>query len=322
MFKRLFQFASPLVLAFACTAVAQDYPKGPITLVIPLAPGDATDIAGRAMGEELSRLLKVPVVAANRPGAGGSLAADSVAKAAPDGHTLLLSVNSALTFRKVLEPEGVAYDPHKDLTPLGLATRTPSVLAVRAGADAAYHDFAQLLEAAKKNPGSVRIGTAGPGSVGDFCVQIINAQTGANITMVPFKGAAPAVAALRGGHIEGVILALGALSNHFKNGVMKGIVSSSKFPEFPDIPTMNDLGYRQNLLGVWLAFFSSGGLPANVSGTLVPAIEKTVKNPAIGARLIPLGIMLEYQTPAALQAEMREEHRMVEDIARRAGLIK
>lgn len=307
-------------LLLATQALAQDFPRGPITLVIPLAPGDATDIAGRAMGEELSRLLKVPVVPVNRPGAGGSLAADGVAKAAKDGYTLLLSVNSALTFRKVLEPEGVAYDPFTDLTPLALATRTPSVLAVRA--DGGFRDFTQLVEAARKNPGSVRVGTAGPGSVGDFCVQVINAQTAANITMVPFKGAAPALAALRGGHIEGVILALGALSNHFKTGAMKGLVTSHKFPEFPEIPTMAELGYQQNLLGVWLAFFTSAGAPAQALDKLIPVIEKTVKNEAIAARLIPLGIMPEYQPAHVLHTEMREEHRMVETIARRAGLIK
>jgi tripartite-type tricarboxylate transporter receptor subunit TctC len=315
--KRFFAIA---LLLFVSSVYGQDYPKSPITLVIPLAPGDATDIAGRAMGEELARLLKVPVVAVNKPGAGGSLAADSVAKSAKDGYTLLLSVNSALTLRKVLEPEGVAYDPLKDLTALGLATRTPSVLAVRG--DGGFKDFAALLEAAKKNPGSVRVGTAGPGSVGDLCVQIINAQTNAGITMVPFKGAAPALAALRGGHIEGVILALGALGNHFKSGAMKGLVTSSKFPEFPEIPTLAELGYKQNLLGVWLAFFTTGGVPPEVARTLVPAVEQAVKNPGLASRLMPLGMAPEYAAPEALHAEMREEHRMVEAIARKSGLIK
>ncbi|MBI2319165.1 MAG: tripartite tricarboxylate transporter substrate binding protein, partial [Betaproteobacteria bacterium] len=271
-----------------------------ITVVIPLAPGDATDIAGRAMGEELSRLMKVPVIAVNRPGAGGSIAADSVAKAPKDGYTVLFSVNSALTFRRVLEPQGVPYDPMKDLTALGFATRTPSVLAVRP--DAPYRSFREMVEYAKKNPGKVRVGTAGPGSVGDFCVQIMNSQTGAGFTMVPFKGAAPAVAALRGGHIEGVVLALGALAAHFKNDVLKPALISSKF--------------------LWIAFFAPAGIPAEVASALVSAIEKTVKNPEIAARLIPLGIMPEYLPPGQVQAEMRDEQRRVEEIARRSGLLK
>jgi tripartite-type tricarboxylate transporter receptor subunit TctC len=307
------------LLMLASTGWTQSFPKGPITLVIPVAPGDATDIAGRMMGEELARLLGVPVVAVNRPGAGGSLAADSVAKAGKDGHTLLFSVNSALTFRRVLEPEGVHYDPASDLTALGLATRTPSVLAVRA--DAPFRSLADMIEQAKKRPGSVRVGTAGPGSVGDFCVQIINSSTGADITMVPFKGAAPAIAALRGGHIEGVVLALGALGGHFKNGAMRGLVSSSRFPEFP-IPTMTELGYPQDLLGVWLAFFSPGGVGGEVTGALVPAVEKAVRNPAIAAKLLPLGILQEHAPPEAVLAEMRAEYRRVGELARKAGLVK
>jgi tripartite-type tricarboxylate transporter receptor subunit TctC len=318
MFKRILAAMAAAFLAFG--ASAQDFPRHPITIVIPLAPGDATDIAGREMGEELSRLLNVPVVALNRPGAGGSIGTDSVAKAPRDGYTLLFSVNSALTFRPVLEPQNVPYDPMKDLTALGLATRTPSVLAVRP--DAPYRNFAQMIEYAKKHPGTVRVGTAGPGSVGDFCVQIINSLTGADITMVPFKGAAPAVAALRGGHIEGVVLALGALAGNIKNGVLKGILISTRFPEFPEIPTLVALGYRQNLLGVWIAFFAPGGVPAEVTAALVPAIERTVKNPAIAAKLIPMGIMPEYLPPEQVLAEMREEHRMVEEIARRSGMLK
>lgn len=309
--------------ALACAAagaLAQGYPKGAITLVIPVAPGDAADTAGRMMAEELSRLLNVPVVAVNRPGAGGSLAADSVAKAGKDGHTILFSVNSALTFRRVLEPQGVNYDPATDLAALGLATRTPSVLAVRS--EGGFRDLAEMVERSKANPGAVRVGTAGPGSAGDFCVQILNSVTGAQITMVPFKGAAPAMTALRGGHIEGVVLALGALSGQFRSGALRGLAISSPFPEFPQIPTLTQLGYRQNLLGVWLAFFSPGGVSAEVTGALVPAIEKSVRNPAIAEKLAPLGIVQDYAPPDALLAEMRAEYRMVDELARKAGLVK
>ena len=127
---------SALVAAAAAALVAgaghaQTYPNGPITLVIPLTPGDATDIAARAMGDELAKLLRVAVIPLNRPGAGGALGTDSVVKAPKDGQTILITINAALTFRRVLEPQSVQYDPLKDLTPLGLTTRIPSILAVR-----------------------------------------------------------------------------------------------------------------------------------------------------------------------------------------------
>ena len=211
---------------------AQSYPNQPINLVIPLAPGDATDIAGRTMGEELSKLLKVPIVVVNRPGAGGTLGTDSVVKAKKDGYTLLFTNNASLIYNRVLTPESVSYDLFKDLTPLGLATRTPILLAVRQ--DAPYKNFGEMVDFAKKNPGKVHFGGRA-GSVGHFTVEIINSLTGADLIMVPFKGAAPGITALLGGHVEGVVLALGALSSHVKGGALRGIVISSKFPEFADI---------------------------------------------------------------------------------------
>jgi tripartite-type tricarboxylate transporter receptor subunit TctC len=168
----------------------------------------------------------------------------------------------------------------------------------------------------------VRTGTVGAGSVGDFTVQIINSLAGVEMTMVPFKGASPAITALRGGHVEGVAVALGAVSAQLKTGAMRGVAISSKFPEFPDIPTMAELGYQQNLLGVWLAFFAPAGVPAEVTAALVPAIEKVSKDPAIAARLAELGMLQDYAPPEKLIEEIREEHRSVEQIAKRAGLAK
>jgi tripartite-type tricarboxylate transporter receptor subunit TctC len=313
-------FAAAALAFLPVLALAQGYPRAPISLVIPLTPGDATDIAARAMGEALARQLKVPVVPVNRPGAGGALGTDSVVKAPKDGYTILITINAALTFRRVLEPESAQYDPLRDLTPLGLSTRIPSILAVRD--DLPYRTFPEMIEHLRKHPGAVRAGTVGAGSVGDFTVQIVNSLAGVEMTMVPFKGASPAITALRGGHVEGVALALGAVSGHLKSGAMRGVAISSKFPEFPAIPTLVELGYRQNLLGVWLAFFAPAGVPADVTGALVPAIEKVSKDPDIAARLAGLGMLQDYAPPEKLLEEIREEHRTVEQIGKRAGLVK
>jgi tripartite-type tricarboxylate transporter receptor subunit TctC len=179
-----------------------------------------------------------------------------------------------------------------------------------------------MVEFAKKNPGKIRVGTVGAGSVGHFTLEIINSLTGAGLTMVPFKGASPGVTALLGGHVEGGVLALGTLLSHVKSGAMKGILTSNKIPEYPEIPTLTQLGYRQNLLGVWLAFFAPAGVPAEVTKALVPAIEKVVKDPAIGSKLAALGMVQDYVPPEKLFAEIREEHRTVEETAKKAGLIK
>ena len=318
-------FAQPFLLVcsliwLSSTAQAQPFPTGPISLVVPLAPGDAADIAARALGEEIARLLKTPVLSINRPGAGGAVGTNSVVQAKKDGHTILFAQNSALTFRAVLDPQSVGYDALRDLVPLGITSRTPSILVVRS--DAPYSNFAGLIEYSTKKPRQVRIGHPGSGSVGDFCVQWINALTGAELVPVPYAGASPAIVALRGEHIEGVVLSLGALSAHIKSGAFRGLVASSRFPEFIDIPTMRNLGYQEELFGIWFSFLAPAGIPEEARKALVGAIEQAAKAPAITARLASLGIVQSYATPEQTAAEIRAEFKRVGEISRKTGLVK
>jgi tripartite-type tricarboxylate transporter receptor subunit TctC len=201
-----------------------------------------------------------------------------------------------------------------------LATISPVLIVV--GSDAPYKNFKELIEYAKKNPGKVRCGTPGVGSVSDFNVEIIKSLTGAEITIVPFKGASPAVTALLGGHVETIATAAGPLISHVRSGKMKGIVASSKFPEFSDIPTLKQLGYQQDLLGVWFAYFSPAGIPTPIMGTLVSAIEKVVQDSVISSKLAQLGMIQEFEPPEKLLTRMREEYKMVEEIAKRTGMVK
>jgi tripartite-type tricarboxylate transporter receptor subunit TctC len=299
-------------------AIAQTYPSGPINLVIPLAAGDATDIAARAIADELARQLKTPVVPVNRPGAGGALGTDIVVKAAKDGYSIVLTNNAALVFRSIMDPKSANYDPFKDLTPLGLAMRSPTVFVVNA--EVPFKNFKEMVAYAKANPGKVRVGTAGVGSVGEFCIQTINSLTGAGLVPVPYTGAAPAVTAVRGGHIEGVMLALGTMTAHLRSGAVRGIVISDKHPDFPEIPNPRELGLSEPLFGVWAAFFAPAGVPPEVTARLVPALERAIRAPEVGARLKPLGILADYSAPAQLVSEMRDEHRRVSEIAKKAGL--
>jgi tripartite-type tricarboxylate transporter receptor subunit TctC len=318
IFTRIAACAALLFLAPA--VLAQSYPAESINLVIPLAAGDATDTAARAIGDELSRELKVPVVPVNRPGAGGALGTRVLVNAPKDGYTIGIPNNAALVFRSIIDPKSASYDPLKDLTPLGLAMRTPSILAV--GSNQPFKTFPEMVEYSKRNPGKVRIGTAGVGSVGDFCVRTINKLTGAGITMVPFTGAVPGVTAMLGGHIEGVVLALGTLTGHLASGAVRGLVLSTKWQEYPDIPTLAELGYSQPLFGVWTAFFAPAGVPQDVTRVLVPALEHAIRSPALAARLRPLGIAVDYESPEKLQAEIRDEHQRVSEMARQAGVLK
>ena len=313
-------FLACALIGLPTTTPAQPFPTGPITVVIPLAPGDAADTAARALGEEISKLLKTPVLAVNRPGAGGAVGAGSVVLAKKDGHTILFAQNSALTFRAVLDPQSATYDALRDLVPLGTASRTPSILVVRG--DAPFGTFPELIEHAKKTPGQVRIGHPGSGSVGDFCVQLINALTGTELVPIPYAGAAPAIVALRGEHIEGVVLSLGALSAHLKSGTFRGLATSSRSPESGDVPSLRELGYREDLFGIWFSFLAPAGIPEDARKALVGAIEQAVKAPAITARLAPLGILQSYAPPEQTAGEMRAELKRVSEMAKKTGLIK
>lgn len=214
----------------------------------------------------------------------------------------------------------MSYDAQKDLVPLGVSSRTPSVLVVRS--DAPYRSFAELIDYAKKNPGQVRVGHPGVGSVGEFCILLVNALTGVELVPVPHTGAAPAVTALRGGHIEGVVLALGALGAHIKAGTLRGLATSNRVAEYADIPTLKELGYREELFGVWFSYLAPAGIPEDARKALVGAIEQAVKAPAVAAKLAPLGILQTYATPEQQAAEIREEFRRVGEMVKKAGLTK
>ena len=312
-----------ITLLLACLPVlshGQTFPNGPINIVVPLAPGDAADISVRLLADEIASTLRTSVTVTNRPGAGGALGTEAVVQAKKDGQTILFAQNSALTFRPVIESQSARYDASRDLLPLGISSRTPSVLVVRS--DAPYRTLAELIDHAKKEPGRVRIGHPGAGSVGDFCIQQINALTGAQLLAVPYTGAAPTVTALRGEHIEGVVLALGALSAHVKSGAFRALVISGRVPELPELRTMRELGYPDDLFGIWFSFLAPAGIPEDARKALVAAIEQAVKAPAIVARLASMGILQSHATPEQQTAEMRDELKRVSDLAKRTGLVK
>jgi tripartite-type tricarboxylate transporter receptor subunit TctC len=296
-------------------ARAADWPKATITIVVPLAAGDGGDTTARALAEELARELNVAVLVANRPGAGGALGVQSVIAARKDGYTLLFTQNSPLTIRRVLEPQAAAYDPLKDLTPLAITTRTPSVLVARK--DAPFNTFQEMVAQAKKAPGSIKVGNPGPGSAGDLGVHLINAQTGAEITSVPYKGAAPAVTDVLGGQVDAVILALGAVAAHLKAGTLKPVAISNPYPELPEVPTLTKLGYKQDLLGVWFAFLLPAGTPPEVAQVLLPALQKASANAGVGRKLLPLGLVQEWGPAAKLEAEISGEYDVVNELNRR-----
>jgi tripartite-type tricarboxylate transporter receptor subunit TctC len=307
--------ASPLAALAQGGAATAGWPKGPITIVVPLAAGDGGDTTARAMADELTRELGVPVLVSNRPGAGGALGVQQVIAARKDGYTLLFTPNNALTIRRVLDPATAAYDPLRELAPLAITARTPSVLVVRK--DAPYDNLRDFIAYARKNPGAVRIGTPGGGSAGDLGVQVINTQAGTELASIPYKGAAPAVTDALGGQIEGVILALGILASHIRSGALKPIATSHRSPELAGVPTLVGSGYKQDLVGIWFAWMVPAGTPPEVAQALLPALQKAGANAQVAARLLPLGIVQEWAPAARLSSEITEEYEAVMELSRK-----
>jgi tripartite-type tricarboxylate transporter receptor subunit TctC len=310
MFSPIFS-AQPLM--------AQTYPHQPIQLVITLAPGDSGDLTGRAIGAELSKVLKTPVIPVNKTGGAGSAGGDFVAKAKKDGYTILYTYSS-IVYTYVMNPENIPYNPLQDLEPLCLAVSIPLLITVHA--DSPWNNFQDLINYMQKNPEKVRGSSTGVGSVGHFGYEVIRAETGAAITMVPYKGATPGLTALLGGHVEVGIFALGLISPHFEAKKVRLLLTSKKIPEYPNIPTLTQLGYKRDMSSVWYGFFAPTGVPDPVKKILVSAIEKSIKSADVVNAIQKLGALEDYKTSEEFKKAMLEEYTMGKELLKGGTLSK
>jgi len=275
---------------------AESYPQYPIQMVIPGAPGDALDMAARTVGEELARILKAQVVPMNKPGAGAVLGTAAVAGAKKDGYTILYGNTSGFVYAPAFNPKEAPYDPIRDLEHLGLHAFFPDGISVQA--ESPWKDFQTVIEYAKKNPGKFRVGTLGMGSINHFRLEIIKSLTGTDITMIPFKGASPALMALLGGHIEAAFVAYAMVYPHYESGKLRGILADQKVAALPDIPTLTQLGYKQDLPPTYFGFAAPAGIPEEARKVLVPAIEKASRNPELAEKLKKIWFIPNYKSPA------------------------
>ncbi len=322
--KRLILAAAFILMGSGMTIVtpvqAQPYPVHPVQLIIPLVAGSALDVNGRLFAEEFGKVLGTQVLPMNKPGASLTLGTDAVAKSKKDGYMLAYTNTSAIVYARVLNPEIVPYDPVRDLEPLGLHCFFPLAGAVQESSP--WKNFAELIEYAKKNPGKLRVATHGQGSIDHFNLEIIQSLTGAQFTHVPFKGGQQVLGALLGGHVEVIFHAFGQVNPQVEAKKMRILLVTNKTAEFPDLPTLREFGYKQDLLSAWFALFGPAGLPEDVKKVLVPAVEKTVKNPELKAKIEKMGFIVNYKPPAELRKLMVEDYEKALEIAIKVGLRK
>jgi tripartite-type tricarboxylate transporter receptor subunit TctC len=320
--KRLLYFAA--ILSVLCLNVgvlsvhAQNYPNHPIQLLTPGTPGLMQDVTCRLYGEEIGKALNTQLIVMNKPGASMTLATDAVARSKKDGYTLLYASATPFVYAVVTNPKIVPYDPLKDLEVLGGEAVFPFTVTVQP--DAPWKNFAELIDYAKKNPGKLRVATPGAGSTDNFNVEIVQSLTGAKFTHVPLASG-PAIALL-GGHVELTFSPITEVSQYVKAGKLRLLLLSNKLPQFPNVPTIKEFGYKQDMIRGWFAFFAPAGVPEDVKKVLAPAIEKAFKNPELKAKVENLEFIVSYKSPAEFKKLLAEEFDVANGIATKLGLKK
>jgi tripartite-type tricarboxylate transporter receptor subunit TctC len=292
-----------------------------VRIIVPFAAGTSSDFQARMIGERMSPVLRQPVIVENRAGAGGVVGADAVAKAAPDGYTLLLGSNGPLTNAPVLQAR-LPYDPERDFAAVAMISRSPVTLSVRA--DSPFRNLADLLAAARAKPGDLSIGSSGQGSATHFLIEQVMAAAGINLTHVPYRGSSQSVPDLIAGNIPLVMAEISTILPLWQSGRARILAMSSagRMPIAPEIPTLIEQGL--NLTGgSWAGLVTAAGAPPEAVAALAAAVQAGLREPTYRARQAELGaeIVAEAeQNPAGFATWLRRERAEIRAIADRAGI--
>jgi tripartite-type tricarboxylate transporter receptor subunit TctC len=261
-------------------ALADWQPTPPIRNDVPFAPGGQPDVDSRALAEPLSKALGQPVIVENRPGAGGNLAAEAVAKAAPDGHTLLMGTNGPLAVSPALY-RNLPYDPLKDLAPVTLVGTSPNLIAVNPALGVTTLEG--LVEKAKAEPGKLNFSSVGKGSISQLSMELLNRVAGISTVHIPYNGGAPAVTALIAGDVQILSLNPTALIPQVAAGKARVLAQTSarRSPLIPDVPTVAESGYPGFEADVWMAVMAPARTPPEAIARLNAELVRIIRDPAL-----------------------------------------
>src|SRR5579862_3822940 len=307
------------LLALAGLAAAQGaYPSRPVHLFVPFPPGGAVDIVARTLGDELARRWNGTVVVENRPGAGGVIATEAAAKAAPDGYTLIIVATG-----HALNPHLYAklpYDSFTDFTPITLIGTSPNMLLVRA--DSPFKSLGDVIAAARAHPGELSFGHAGNGTSPHLAGELLKYMAKIDITAVPYKGGAPALADLIGGHIPMTFNNIPESIAQIMAGTVRplGVTTAMRSPVLPDVPAIAESGLPGFDTGVWWGLLGPGGLPTELETKLARDCIDAVKTPTMTARLLALGATPIGGSPADFTALIRADYDKWGPIIKAAGI--
>ena len=306
-----------LLGAAAASAGAQGYPTRPIKLVVGFTPGGGVDINGRLLAAKLSELLGQQVVVENKPGAGTNIANEFVAKAAPDGYTLLINT-SAVTINMSLY-KNPPFNTLRDFTPISIFSDSQNIMVVNAAKP--FRSAADVISAARAKPGALTYASAGAGSTQHLTAEQFKLQTKSDILHIPYKGSAPALTALMSGEVDMVFINVPAILQHIKSGRLRPIAAAgAKRSELlPGVPTLREGGVAINET-VWYGVFAPAGTPSEIIATLASAIARAARSPDVRQRLLDQGAEPVGNTPEEFGAIVREEVAKWGEVIRAAGI--
>jgi len=312
--------AISLCLLLACvTAGAQSFPSKTIRVVIPFVAGGSSDIVGRAIGSKFQELLGQPAVVENKPGANGAIAAEFVAKADPDGHTILVGSIGVFSINTALFKD-LRYNPVRDFAPITLAVTTPNVLITKPGLSA--NSMKELVDYAKKNPGKLSYCSSGTGSSDHLTAELLNQVAGISAVHVPYKGGAACQTDIMGGQVDISFQNLGAVTNYIRGNRMKALAVTAKArnPQLPNVPTTAEAGFPALVVTSWQAAAAPAKTPREIVAKLNDAVVKALRSPDVRERMGQIGFDVVASTPEEFGRFMKEELDRWTEVVKRGGI--
>ena len=298
--------ATLAILAPHAAAAADAYPAKPVRFVVAFPPGGGTDIIARSIAQKLTERIAQQVVVDNRPGAGGNIGTDIVAKSAPDGYTMLMGSAGPLAINASLFGK-MPFDPIKDLAPVTLAASTPNVLVVHPSLRAAT--VKELIALAKARPGEINFASSGHGTPAHLAGELFNSMAGVKMVHVPYKGAAPALADLLGGQVQLMFSTMPPALPHVKDGKLRAlaVTSAKRSPAAPDLPTLDEIALPGFEANTWHGVVVPAGTPATIVARLNREIVAILHLPEVVERLSGQGAEPVGSTPEEFAAYIRSE---------------
>jgi len=288
------------------TANAQDYPSRTIKLVLPQPAGGAVDLIARSLGERLSEQMKQPVIVENMPGANGGLAGAAVARAAPDGYTLMMAVDSNLVINPSLY-KNLNYDPFKDFAPISIIARLHMVLVANPKLQA--NSVKELIAYAKANPNKLNYAGIGFGTAMHMGMEMFKFMTKTDINHVSYRGTAPAMTAVLAGEVELMFTGPPSAKSMSEGGKLKllAVASPQRMPLMPDVPTVEEQGVAGYEMGSWFGLLAPAGTPKAIVDRLSQEVNKAVNNPRFADRMKAQGLQVVGSTPEQMLAAMHAD---------------